>query len=45
MDDFNKLLIAVAVLELFVDVAKIVEVELALALNVKKSEVGPSALL
>lgn len=44
VDDFDELFLAVAVLELFVDVAEVVEVELALALHVQKGEVGPSAL-
>lgn len=40
MDDFDELLIGVAVLQLFVDVSQVVDVELALALGVEESEVG-----
>ena len=43
VDDFDKLVIVVAILELLIDVAEVVEVELALGLNVKESEVGASA--
>lgn len=45
VDDFDELLIGVAVLQLFVDVSQVVDVELALALGVEQSEVGLPAFL
>lgn len=45
MDDFDELLIGVAVLQLFVDVSQVVDVQLALALDVEEGEVGLPAFL
>lgn len=44
MDDLYQLLIAVAVFELLADVAQVVQVQLALALNIQQCEVGSPAL-
>lgn len=40
MDDFDELLIGVAVLQLLIDVSQIVDVKLSLALGVEEGEVG-----
>ena len=45
MNDFHKLLLAIAVLELLADVSQIVDIQLAFALNVQQGEVSSSALL
>ncbi len=45
MDDFDQLIIGVPVFELFVDVSQVVEIELALALDVKQGEVGFATFL
>jgi len=45
VNDFQQLLISIAVFELLIDVNQVREVELAFALNVQQCEVGFSALL
>lgn len=44
VDDLYQLLISVAVLQLFADVAQVVEVQLALAFNIQQGEVSSSSL-
>lgn len=45
VDDLNKLVIAVAVLELLADVSQVIEIELSLSLHVEQGEVGSAAFL
>jgi uncharacterized membrane protein len=45
VDDLHQLLIRIAVFQLLVDVAQVVQMKLALALHVQQGEVGASAFL
>lgn len=45
MDDLPKLILIVAVFELFVNILKVGDVQLSLSLDIQKSEIGLSSLL
>ena len=45
MDDFNKLLCAVSILELLINILKVMDVEFSLSLNIQKGEISSASFL